>query len=108
MVLQALVEVNVCATRRVEASQQLADDNQQLGRCRLLDETTFYFFLVGFRILEARQYVLGIGIVLVAFVALRGLARNRVVVGLVGSDDADARREIRVLEQPVVMARVVY
>ena len=46
VVAQLVVEVDVRAARRIEAGQQLADDDQQLHVRRLLDEAALGFVLV--------------------------------------------------------------
>ena len=51
--------------------------------------------------------MLGVGVKLVALVAVLGLARNRVVVGLVGRNDSAVLAKRRVLEQTEVVAGVV-
>ena len=55
--------------------------------------------------LAVLQDVLRVGVELVALVAVGGLARDRVVVRLVGGDDAAVRAEGGVLEQPVSSGR---
>ena len=107
VVVQLVVEVDVGAARRVEAGQQLAHDDQQLQVRRLLDEAALGFVLVLLGGLAVLQDVLRVGVELVALVAVGRLAGDRVVVRLVGRDDAAVRAEGRVLEQPVVVAGVV-
>ena len=51
--------------------------------------------------------MLRVGVELVALVAVLGLLRDRVVVGLVRGDEPAGWPQWRVLEQPVVVAGVV-
>ena len=107
VVVQLVVEVDVGAGRRIETGQQLAHHDQQLAVGRLLDEAPLHLVLVLLGRLPVLQHVLGVGVELVALVAVGGLARDRVVVRLVGGDDAAVLAERRVLEQPEVVAGIV-
>ena len=107
VVAQLVVEVDVGATGRIEAGQQLAHHDQQLEVGRLLDETALDLVLVLLGGLPGTQHVLGVGVELVALVAVRRLAGNRVVVRLEGRDDPAVGAEVRVLEQAEVMAGIV-
>ena len=107
VVAQLVVEVDVRAARRIEAGQQLADDDQQLHVRRLLDEAALGLVLVLLGGLALLEDVLRVGVELVALVAVGGLARDRVVVRLVRRDDPAVRAEARVLKQPEVVAGVV-
>ena len=88
VVAQLVVEIDVRAARRIEAGQQLADDDQQLHVRRLLDEAALGFVLVLLGGLAVLEDVLRVGVELVALVAVRGLARDRIVVRLVGGDES--------------------
>ena len=107
VVAQFVIQVDVAAARRVKAGQQLAHHDQQLQVGRLLDETAFGFILVRLGGLALRQHMQGVGVELIALVAVGRLPRNGVVVGLVRGDDAAVLAKARVLEQPKVVAGVV-
>ena len=107
VVAQFVVEVDVRAARRIEAGQQLADDDHQLHVGRLLYEAALGFVLVLLGGLPLLEDVLCVGVELVALVAVGKLARDGVVVRLVRCDDPAVRAEARVQEEPVVMAGVV-
>ena len=72
VVPQLAVEIDVRAARRVEAGQELADDDQELQVRRLLDETALRLVLVLLRRLAPLQDVLRVGVELVALVAVGG------------------------------------
>ena len=107
VIVQLVVEIDVGAARRVEAGQELAHHDQQLEIGRLLDEPPLGLIFIGFRGLAAFQDVLRVGVELVSLVAVGRFAGDRVVVRLVGCDDAAILAEGRVLEEPVIMAGVI-
>jgi hypothetical protein len=107
VVAQLVVEVDVGAARRIKAGQQLAHHDQQLQVGRLLDEAALWPRLVLLGGLPLFQHMLGVGVELVALVAVWARLRDRVVVGLEGGDDPAVLAEVRVLEQPEVVAGVV-
>ena len=74
VVAQFVVEVDVGAARRIEAGQQLAHDDQQLHVRRFLDEAALGFVLVLLGGLALLEDVLGVGVELVALVAVGGLS----------------------------------
>ena len=81
VVVQFIVEVDIRAARRIEAGQQLADDDQELHICRFLDETALGLVLVLLGGLALLEDVLRVGVELVAFVAVGGLARIALWLG---------------------------
>ena len=87
VIAQLVVEVDIGAARRVEAGEQLTHHDQQLQVRRFLDEAALGLVLVLLRGLAVLEDVLGVGVELVAFVAVGRLARDGVVVRLVGRDD---------------------
>ena len=107
MVVQLVVQVDAGAGGRIEAGQQLADDDQQLAVGRLLDKAALDLRLVLLRAGKARQHVPRVGVELVAFVAVGRLARDGVVVRLVGSDDAAVLAKRRILQQAKVVTGVM-
>ena len=107
MIPQLVVEVDVRAAWRVEARQQLADDDKQLQVRWFLDEAPLDLVFVLLGRLPGLEHVLRVRVELVALVAVLGLARDGVVVRLVRRDDAAVAAEVRVLKEPEVVARVV-
>jgi len=107
VVVQLVVEVDVRAARRIEAGQQLADDDQQLHVRRFLNEAALGFVLVLIGGLALLEDVLRVGVELVALVTIRGLLGDRRSDRLVGGNDPAVRSERCVLQQPIVVAGVV-
>ena len=107
MVAQLVVQVDVAAAGRVKTRQQLAHHNQQLQVGGLFDEAALHLVFVLLGRLVFGQHMLGVGVKLVALVALGGFARNGVVVWLVRGDDAAVVAKARVLEQAQIVASVV-
>jgi len=91
VIAQFVVEVDVGAARRIEAGEQLADHDQQPHVRGLFYEAPFGFVLVLLGSLARSEHMLRIGVELVALVAVGWLAGDRVMVRLVGRDDATRR-----------------
>jgi hypothetical protein len=70
MIVQFVIQVDVRATRSIEASEQLADHDHKLHVRGLMDEPSLYLVLILLGRLASVQDVLGIGIEFAAFVAL--------------------------------------
>lgn len=107
VVAQRVVEVDVAAARGVEAGEQFADHDQQFEVGRLLLEAALHLVFVLLGGLPLGKHVPGVGVELVAFVAVLGLARDRVVVRLERRDDPAVGAERLGLEDAEVVARVV-
>jgi hypothetical protein len=71
VVVEFVIEVDVGAARRIEAGQQLAHHDEQFEVGRLLDEPVLGLVLVGLGGLAGWEDVLGVGVELVALVAVR-------------------------------------
>ena len=72
-----------------------------------MDEPAFGLVLVLLGRLPLPEHVLGIRVELVSLIAVGRLARDRVVVRLVGRDDPAILAEGRVLEEIVIVAGVI-
>lgn len=74
VIAQLVVEVDVGAGRRIKPSQQFADHDQQLQVGRLVDKALLGLIFVVLGGLIFLQYILGVGVKLIALVAVLGLA----------------------------------
>ena len=77
VIAQFVIEVDVGATRRVEAGEKLAHHDQELEVGGFFDELALGLLLVGFGGLARLEDLLGVCIELVALVAVGRFQHNR-------------------------------
>src|SRR5690606_27688437 len=88
VVAQLVIQIDVGAGGRIKAGEQFTHHDQQFQVGRFILKAAFHFVFVLFGALEALQYIVGIGVVLEALVAVRRFAGDGVMVRLEGRDDA--------------------